>query len=303
MENKAYNRKYFKENGFEDLLGYYDSFIEYYNTLSDIAKNNFDIGLTLVVNTEFFRHYKRSSINREMEIIPEIMNFLYHVNEMLSVIKIDDYISYDKLSTTVSDYFKNNLKSTGKEKNSQEAALTKNLFYTINDFYTWYTSKENVIKGIDDLKYRELFNVQGRANSIINIASNEIISVEKIICFKSKYSVTKNPLKSIIDLLISMRYVNKPQKKLLYNAFNGFNIDSNEKIKWMGNNGELTYFLKKLNEKILEDYERFIDVCRIAALLFNDKDDNSLTVKQISNSRKPTEEQKTKIDNMFIKNP
>jgi hypothetical protein len=303
MENKAYNRKYFKENGFEDLLGYYDSFIEYYNTLSDIAKNNFDIGLTLVVNTEFFRHYKRSSINREMEIIPEIMNFLYHVNEMSSIIKIDDYISYDKLSTTVSDYFKNNLKSTGKEKNSQEAALTKNLFYTINDFYTWYTSKENVIKGIDDLKYRELLNVQGRVNSIINIASNEIVSVEKIICFKSKHSISKNPLKSIIDFLISMRYVNNSQKRLLHKAFTGFNIDSNEKIIWKKSKKELTYFLKKLDEKILEDYEYFTDVCRIAVLLFLDRDGNSLSVKQISNSGKITEEQKTKIDNMFIQNP
>lgn len=303
MENKIYNRKYFKENGFEDLLGIYDLFIEYYNALSDIEKNNFDIGLTLVVNTEFFRHYKRSSIKREMEIIPEIMKLFYHANEIFKAINIDEYISYDKLSTINSNYFKNNLKSTGKEKNSQEAELTKNLFYTINDFYTWFASKENVIKGINDLKYRELLNVQARANSVINIASNAIVSEKKIICFKSKYSISKKPLKSIIDLLISMRYVNKFQKGLLNSAFTGFNIDNNEKIIWKKNKGELTYFLKKLNENILEDYEYIIEVYRIAALLFNDKDDNSLSIKQISKSGRITEEQKTKIDNMFIKNP
>jgi hypothetical protein len=303
MENKAYNRKYFKENGFEDLLGYYDSFIEYYNTLSDIEKNNFDLGLTLLVNTDFFRRSNKSSIKRDLDIIPEIMNFLYHINEMLRLIKIDEYISYDKLSTTVSDYFKNNLKSTGKEKNSREELLTKNLFYTINDFYTWFTTKENIINSIDDFKFRELLNIKERASSKINIASNAIVNEEKIICFKSKHSISKNPLKSIIDFLISMRYVNNSQKRLLHKAFTGFNIDSNEKIIWKKSKKELTYFLKKLDEKILEDYEYFTDVCRIAVLLFNDKYDNSLTVEQISNSGKITEEQKTKIDNMFIQNP
>ena len=136
MENKIYNRKYFNENGFDDLLGFYDLFLDYYNNLNEVEKHNFDLGLTLVVNTEFYRRYKRSSIDRKLEIIPEIMKFMYHITEMYKSTKFEDNISFDKLSTSASDYSNSNLKSTGKEINSNEEKLTENLFYILNDFFS-----------------------------------------------------------------------------------------------------------------------------------------------------------------------
>ena len=180
MKGTIYKRADFETDEFKDALGFYDLFLDYYNNLNEVEKHNFDLGLTLVVNTEFYRQYKRSSINRKLEIIPEIMKFMHHITEMYKSTKFEDNISFDKLSTSASDYSNSNLKSTGKEINSNEEKLTENLFYILNDFFSWLMSKEEINNNIDHSKHREIINVQARANSKMKISSHEIKKQPKL---------------------------------------------------------------------------------------------------------------------------
>lgn len=300
MKGTIYKRADFETDELKDTLGFYDLFIEYYNTLSDTEKNNFDLGLTLVVNTDYFRKYNRSSINRNLEIIPEVMNFLYHTNEIVNTIKIEEFISYETLSATISNYSITNLKSKGEEINSHEEILSQNLFYLINDYFSWLISKEEYNKNIDHSKYREITNIQLRANSKMKISSHEIIKQTKLINLKSNYRPSNHVLRNVINKLISMGYICNSQKPLLKKVFIGFDIERNEKIIWKRNLGELSYFLRLLNDKKVIDYEYFSDVCNIASQFFVNKKSNIISSEQIFKSRNPNEKSKDMINNLFI---
>lgn len=299
MEIKAYKRTDFETDEFEDILGQYDLFLEYYKSLPPAVKTNFDLGLTLMVNKDYFRKYNRSSINRDLEIIPEVMKFIYHTNEIVNTIKIEEFISYETLSATISNYSITNLKSKGEEINSHEETLSQNLFYLINDYFSWLISKEEYNKNIDHSKYREITNIQLRANSKIKITPHEIKKQTKLINLKSNYSPTTITIRKIFDNLIILGYVNKTQKPLLRDVFVGFEIDRNEKIIWKKNLGELSYFLRLLKDKKIIDYENFKDVCSIASQFFKYKKSESISGDQIFKSRTPNEESKAKIDRLF----
>lgn len=299
MEKHSYKRIDFESNEFKDVLSFYDLFIEYYNTLSEIEKNNFDLGLTLVVNTEYFRRHSRSSINRDLEIIPEILKFIYPLTVIADTINIEENISYEKLSKTISDNSNNNLKFTGNEINSHEETLTQNLFYIFNDFTTWLISRKEINNNLNHSKYREINNTQSRANSKIKIASHNIIKQYKLINFKSKYSPTSNPLRTIIRNMIIEDYINRSQKKLLIKAFTGFDIDKKERLIWKKGFDELRYFLRKLHNTNYIEYEHFKEVCIIASLIFINKKELPIHYNQIFKSRPPNEKARASIDNIF----
>jgi hypothetical protein len=299
MKGTIYKRADFETDEFKDALGFYDLFLDYYNNLNEVEKHNFDLGLTLVVNTEFYRQYKRSSINRKLEIIPEIMKFMHHITEMYKSTKFEDNISFDKLSTSASDYSNSNLKSTGKEINSNEEKLTENLFYILNDFFSWLMSKEEINNNIDHSKHREIINVQARANSKMKISSHEIKKQPKLINLKSNYSPSNSVLRNIIDNLIYMGFISNSQKPLLRNVFTGFDLERNEKIIWKKNLGELGYFLRILKEKKIIDYETLTDVCNVASQFFVNKKRDSISSEQILKSRTPNEKSKAMIDKLF----
>lgn len=302
MEIKVYKRTDFETAEFEDILGQYDLFLEYYKSLPPAVKTNFDLGLTLMVNKDYFRKYNRSSINRDLEIIPEVMKFIYHTNEIVNTIKIEEFISYETLSATISNYSITNLKSKGEEINSHEETLSQNLFYLINDYFSWLISKEEYNKNIDHSKYREITNIQLRANSKIKITPHEIKKQTKLINLKSNYSPANQVLRNVINKLISMGYICNSQKPLLKKVFIGFDIERNEKIIWKRNLGELSYFLSLLKDKKIIDYEYFSDVCNIASQFFVNKKSNTISSEQIFKSRNPNEKSKDMINNLF-KNP
>ncbi len=299
MEIKVYKRTDFKTDEYKDILGLYDLFLEYYKSLPPAVKTNFDLGLTLMVNKDYFRKHKRSSIKWNLEIIPEIIGFIYHLNEMSKAIKIDEFISYDKLSKTILDYSDNNLKSKGEEINSYEKSLTDNLFYIMNDFFVYITSKEEINKNIDHSKHREITNIQLRANSKIKITTHEIKKQTKFINLKANDRPTSNIIKKIFNNLIIFGYVNKTQKPLLIKVFVGFEIERAEKIIWKKNLGELSYFLRLLKDKKIIDYENIKDVCNISSQFFINKKSESISGEQIFKSRTPNKESKAKIDRLF----
>jgi hypothetical protein len=299
MEIKVYKRTDFKTDEYKDILGLYDLFLEYYKSLPPAVKTNFDLGLTLMVNKDYFRKHKRSSIKWNLEIIPEIIGFIYHLNEMSKAIKIDEFISYDKLSKTILDYSDNNLKSKGEEINSYEKSLTDNLFYIMNDFFVYITSKEEINKNIDHSKHREITNIQLRANSKIKITTHEIKKQTKLINLKANHKPTSNIIKKIFNNLIIFGYVNKTQKLLLIKVFIGFEIERAEKIIWKKNLGELSYFLRLLKDKKIIDYENIKDVCNISSQFFINKKSESISGEQIFKSRTPNKESKAKIDRLF----
>lgn len=299
MEIKAYKRTDFETDEFEDILGQYDLFLEYYKSLPPAVKTNFDLGLTLMVNKDYFRKYNRSSINRDLEIIPEVMKFIYHTNEIVNTIKIEEFISYETLSATISNYSITNLKSKGEEINSHEETLSQNLFYLINDYFSWLISKEEYNKNIDHSKYREITNIQLRANSKIKITPHEIKKQAKLINLKANDRPTSNIIKKIFNNLIIFGYVNKTQKPLLIKVFVGFEIERAEKIIWKKNLGELSYFLRLLKDKKIIDYENIKDVCNISSQFFINKKSESISGEQIFKSRTPNEESKAKIDRLF----
>jgi hypothetical protein len=299
MEIKVYKRTDFKTDEYKDILGLYDLFLEYYKSLPPAVKTNFDLGLTLMVNKDYFRKHKRSSIKWNLEIIPEIIGFIYHLNEMSKAIKIDEFISYDKLSKTILDYSDNNLKSKGEEINSYEKSLTDNLFYIMNDFFVYITSKEEINKNIDHSKHREITNIQLRANSKIKITTHEIKKQTKLINLKANHKPTSNIIKKIFNNLIIFGYVNKTQKLLLIKVFIGFEIERAEKIIWKKNLGELSYFLRLLKDKKIIDYENIKDVCNISSQFFINKKSESISGEQIFKSRPPNKESKAKIDRLF----
>lgn len=296
MENRIYKRSEFENEEYKDALDFYDYFItEFYNKQTENSKNNIDLALTLVVNTDYFRKHKRSSIKRNLEIIPEVFQFLAVIVNSFKNTSFEKPLFYDEISTIVNQ----NINTNGAEKDSYEKEITKNFFYVINDFMEQLLEYSIKNGKMDSLKHYQMTNIIRRANTKVNISDETFEKQEKLICFSNNIETTTSKFSNFKKNLIQKGYIEKSQNTLFNLAFLGFDIEKEERIKWVKSLGSLAYFLEKLYTKKRLLSPDFISVCRIASIIFIDNQGLQIEPSQLTKSRKPNDSEKKILDRII----
>lgn len=275
----------------------YDLFIGAYSQLTNIEKENFDEGLSMIYNNEHFSKHKCSSVNHNAQLVPEIWELtslvLYSKDLLSNQNKIDQKKLFEKNTILYLEKILNGIKINGKVYLNFLRALKSIItLIAINESNNDedLKSKINEINlGFDLIQSRFNFNLNNQPKELEQnyLGKPSIILNEKISFSKTKL---------IIELKKQKLIYKNQDNDLFKEIFDGKEIKLSQRVVWIGSNYSLMIFLKIIQEFTI--FNSLKDLYITATRCFVKKDGSSFSYKEILKSR-GNDEIKNDISEIF----
>lgn len=262
----------------------YDLIIRAYDQLTDIEKENFNNGLSMFFDNKYFIKHKRTNINYEVPVVPEVWeltSFVHYSKELLNnQNKIDHKKLFEKNTILYLEKTLNGIKINGIDYLNFLRALKSIItLIAINES----NNNEDLQSKISDINLGFEI-IQNRFNFNLNHQPKELEQDylgKPTIILNEKKSFSKTKL--LIELK-NKKFINKNQDSDLFmKIFDGNEIKLSQRVVWIGSNYSLMIFLK--NIKPFTVFNSLKDLYITATRCFVKKDGTSFSYYEILKSR------------------